>query len=59
MTDPVRVAPARVLAALEVLGWPDDREGSCDGGFTPRGEYWELAEDVVRAADDAATKEGT
>lgn len=59
MTDPTPtpVDPARVLAVLEVLGWPDDR---VDAAGDPEGYsnaltrvYWELAEDVIRAADAA------
>lgn len=59
MTDqsPTPVDPARVLAALEVLGWPDDREDAARDSegpsCLPPGVYWELAEDVVRAADAA------
>lgn len=65
MTDPppTPVDPARVLAALEVLGWPDDREdpAACpapldDVGY-PLGMYWELAEDVIRAADAASSEQ--
>lgn len=48
----------RVLAALGVLGWPDDRDGSAhveeDGHeVTPTGHYWSIVEDVLRAADAA------
>lgn len=55
------VAPARVLAALEVLGFPDDREASAhveDDGhqLTERGQYWELVSDVISAADAAASQ---
>ncbi|MFI2650180.1 DUF6085 family protein [Micromonospora fulviviridis] len=65
MTDenPTPVDPARVLAALEVLGWPDDRADpatapapldECD---YPLGLHWKLAEDVIRAADAASSEQ--
>lgn len=52
------IAPARVLAALEILGWPDDREHSAHvepDGFhlTAPGHYYGTAEDAIRAADEA------
>lgn len=62
--DPADVDPARVLAALDVLGWPDDRDGSAhaepDGyEVTPARHYWELVSDVIRATDAARLVEGT
>lgn len=61
MTDltPTPVDPARVLAVLEVLGWPDDRERGPhaeDPSYGPHGVYWEIAEDVIRAADAASSE---
>lgn len=49
----------RVLAALAVLGWPDDRERSAhieEDGYevTPVGHYWSIVCDVLAAADLAA-----
>ena len=46
---------AQVLAALEVLGWPDDREASAhiepDGHeVTPARHYWDLVTSVLDAA---------
>ncbi|MEU8264936.1 DUF6085 family protein [Micromonospora sp. NPDC048999] len=62
---PTPVDPARVLAALEVLGWPDDRENAAarpgpkdnylPGDYLP-GVFWELAADVIRAADAASSE---
>ena len=63
MTDktPTPVDPARVLAALEVLGWPDDREDAArdpEGpSYGPPGLYWEIVEDVIRAADAASSEQ--
>jgi len=60
---PTPVDPARVLAALEVLGWPDDRAdpATCPAPLDevdyPLGVYWELAEDVIRAADAASSEQ--
>ncbi|AYF32171.1 hypothetical protein CSH63_32985 [Micromonospora tulbaghiae] len=51
------VDPARVLAALLVLGWPDDRYVSAMAPEIPLGVHWELAEDVIRAVDEAAGSE--
>lgn len=47
--------PDQVLAALEVLGWPDDRERSAhieEDGYevTPRWHYWDLVTSVLNAA---------
>jgi hypothetical protein len=55
----LHIDPARVLAALAVLGWADDREASAhvepDGyEVTPPRHYWEVMEEVIRAADTAA-----
>lgn len=52
MSDPTE---AQVLAALEVLGWPDDRERSAhieDDGteVTPARHYWDLVTSVLDAA---------
>ena len=54
-TDPTppRVDPARVRAVLEVMGWPDDADAPTDSE-TPVRSYWDLAEDVVRAAGQDA-----
>ncbi|MCT2276343.1 hypothetical protein M3G91_01800 [Micromonospora chalcea] len=52
--DALPVDPARVLAVLQVLGWPDDREQR--DPFWHRA-CWGLAEDVIRAADTAAGSE--
>lgn len=57
--SPIPVEPARVLAALAELGWPDDRAGSAHvepGGYevTGAGHYWDIACAVIRAADAAA-----
>lgn len=51
------VDPARVLAALLVLGWPDDRYVSALAPEIPLGVHWALAEDVIRAADEATGSE--
>lgn len=56
MADPI--APERVIAALAVAGWPDDRAGSAhveDDGYeiTPAGHYWELMTDIIQVADAA------
>lgn len=53
----------QTLAVLEVLGWPDDREGSAhveDDGHevTPPGHYWEVAQDIVRAVLDPGGDHG-
>lgn len=57
MTDenPTPVDPARVRAALEVLGWPDDRKQR-EPFVEPRA-YWETAEDIIRAADAASSEQ--
>ncbi|KXK63375.1 hypothetical protein AWW66_03415 [Micromonospora rosaria] len=56
MTD-TPIDPARVLAALESLGWPDDREQEQPGpepvGHFELRRYWTAAENVVRAVDKA------
>lgn len=51
-----------MLAALAVLGWPDDREASAhveeDGHeVTPAGHYWSIVCDALAAADLAADLE--
>ncbi|MER7164518.1 hypothetical protein ABT336_00345 [Micromonospora sp. NPDC000207] len=55
MTTPID--PARVLAALSALGWPDDREEEQPGpepvGHFELRRYWTAAENVVRAIDNA------
>lgn len=57
MSEPSHpVGDARVLAALNVLGWPDDREMSAhvepDGyHVTPAGLYWEIVSEALAAAD--------
>lgn len=60
-TKPVPVDSARVLAALGVLGWPDDRDVAGrdpeSPSYLPPGTTWELVEDVIRAADEAADPE--
>lgn len=53
------IAEPRILAALEVMGWPDDRQASADvepdgWELTGAGHYWATMEDVIRAADQAA-----
>jgi hypothetical protein len=61
VTD-IRPAPdseERVHAALDVLGWPDDRYDSAHvepDGFhvTAPGHYWELVVEVLLAADRAS-----
>lgn len=55
MTEP---SDAQVLAALDVLGWPDDRGGSAhvepDGyEVCPARWYWDLVTEVARAVLDA------
>lgn len=61
MTDTTQVDPARVLAVLHVLGWPDDRKDTARDAegysYGPPGAYWELVEDVIRAADAASTEQ--
>ncbi|PZF98534.1 hypothetical protein [Micromonospora deserti] len=49
------IDPARVLAALEVLGWPDDRgeQYAEDAAVMPAEAHYRLAEDVIRAVDAA------
>ena len=59
MTDHPAPAEARISAALEVLGWPDDRKMSAHvepDGFhiTPPGHYWQTMSDVLTAAELAA-----
>lgn len=49
-TPPAPVDPARVLAALDSLGWPDDREETV---YVPR-VYWSGVEAAIRAADAAS-----
>lgn len=44
-----RVDPVRVLAALEALGWPDDRTTT----EHPRGALYDAAEEAIQAADRA------
>ncbi|MEU4592903.1 DUF6085 family protein [Micromonospora aurantiaca (nom. illeg.)] len=53
MTDetPIPVDPARVRAVLGVMGWYDDREHTELAGV-----LWELAEEVIRAADAASSE---
>ncbi|WP_435585793.1 hypothetical protein [Micromonospora aurantiaca (nom. illeg.)] len=46
---PIPVDPARVRAVLAVMGWYDDREHTDLAGV-----LWELAEEVIRAADAAS-----
>lgn len=56
MTEPIPpnpVDPARVQAVLEVMGWPDDRT---DPDCAPVGFYWQLAEEIIRAADSASSE---
>lgn len=57
MTTP-DINPACILAALDVLGWPDDRAASAhveEDGFevTPAGHYWDTMTEVLAAARDA------
>jgi hypothetical protein len=52
------VQPERILAALGVLGWPDDRERSAhvepDGHeAAPPGHYWKTVTEVIEASDAA------
>jgi hypothetical protein len=58
--DRVQAGPtdAQVLAALQALGWPDDRDGSAhveDDGYqvTPARHYWDTVTAVVQAVLDA------
>ncbi|MGA3562592.1 hypothetical protein [Melissospora conviva] len=48
-TDQTPIDPARVLAALDALGWPDDRTAT----EYPAGALYEAAESAIRAADKA------
>ncbi|RKR92818.1 uncharacterized protein DUF550 [Micromonospora pisi] len=52
-TDLPPVAEHRVVAALRVLDWPDDRgeQYAEDAALMPAEAYYRLAEDAIRAAD--------
>ena len=52
MTDQTPINPARVLAALETLGWPDDRGYQ----YERMPNSYQLAEDAIRAADKATSE---
>lgn len=41
---------AQILAALSVLGWPDDRTTSAHPGVTEAGYYWATAAQIVAAS---------
>jgi hypothetical protein len=46
---------ARIRAVMEVMGWEDDRD-RVPGGEVPPGAIWNLAADVVRAAQGASDR---
>jgi hypothetical protein len=55
------IAPEQVLAALDVLGWPDDRDRPAhiedDGSeVVSKGTYWGIVIDILRAADEARSE---
>ncbi|MEH0823440.1 MULTISPECIES: DUF6085 family protein [unclassified Micromonospora] len=52
---PTPVDPARVRAVLTVMGWPDDSKLRRAAFPGPR-FYWELAEEIIRAADAASSE---
>ncbi|WFF07226.1 DUF6085 family protein [Micromonospora sp. WMMD1076] len=57
MTDETKtpVDPARVHAVLAVMAWPDDSKQRREAFPGPR-FYWELAEEIIRAADAASSE---